>query len=100
MNAEIPNEVIHSLNNTIVSGTPSRAVELLNQRVNELTQVSCTDQAMSADLRFEFSEYSRMDLGEIKAKEREMVRKGIDRLEMQIKQYISVYVSKDQVDIV
>ena len=27
------------------------------------------------------------------------MRKGIDRLEMQIKQYINVYVSKDQVDI-
>ena len=43
--------------------------------------------------------YSRMVLGEVKAREREIVRKGIDRLELQIKQYTSVYVSKDQVDI-
>ena len=40
-----------------------------------------------------------MVLGEVKAREREIVRKGIDRLELQIKQYTSVYVSKDQVDI-
>ena len=32
-------------------------------------------------------------------REREIVRKGIDRLEMQIKQYTSMYVSRDQVDI-
>ena len=36
---------------------------------------------------------------EVKARELEIVRKGIDRLEMQIRQYINVYVSKDQVDI-
>ena len=41
-----------------------------------------------------------MVLGEVKAREREIVRKGIDRLEMQIKQYTSVHVSREQVDIV
>ena len=40
-----------------------------------------------------------MVLGEVKAREREIVRKGIDSLKMQIKQYTSVYASKDQVDI-
>ena len=43
-------------------------------------------------------ESPRMDLREVKAREREIVRKGIDRLEMQIKQYTSVRVSKDQVE--
>ena len=32
---------------------------------------------------------------EVKAREHEIVRKGIDRLEMQILQYINLYVSKD-----
>ena len=49
MNAGIPRRVIQSSNNTI-------AVELINQRIDDLTQVSCTDQALSADLRTEFSE--------------------------------------------
>ena len=39
-------------------------------------------------------------VGEIKARELEIVRKGIDGLERQIKQYTGVYISKDQVDIV
>ena len=121
MDAGIPWGVIQSLNNTILGGARSAAIELLSQQVNDLTQVSCTDQALSADLRTEFSELqerinlsvslpaaatlcpmaksSRMILGEVKAREREIVRKGIDRLEMQIKQYTSVYVSKDQVNI-
>ena len=42
---------------------------------------------------------SRMVLGEVEVREREIVRKGIDRLEMQIKQYTSVHVSRNQVDI-
>ena len=37
--------------------------------------------------------------GEAKARECEIIRKGIDGLEKQIKKYISIYVSKDQVDI-
>ena len=97
MNAGIPRRVIQSSNNTI-------AVELINQRIDDLTQVSCTsctDQALSADLRFGFADFqerinssipfpgtvairptaksSRMGLGEVKAREREIVRKGIDR---------------------
>ena len=43
---------------------------------------------------------SRMVLREVKARECKIVRKGIDRLEMQIKQYTSVHVSREQVDIV
>ena len=44
-------------------------------------------------------ESSRTALREVKARERKIVRKGIDWLEMQINQYINVYVSKDQIDI-
>ena len=38
-------------------------------------------------------------LTDAKAREPEVIRKEIDRLEKQILQYIGVYVSKDQVDI-
>ena len=41
---------------------------------------------------------ARLAQEEIKAREREMVRKGIDMLERQILQYVNVYVSKDVVD--
>ena len=47
----------------------------------------------------ERSSEPRTTLEEVKAREYEIVRKGIDWLEMQIKQYINVYVSKDQLDI-
>ena len=50
-------------------------------------------------LNEERSNEPRTTLREVKAREREIVRKGIDWLEMKIKQYINVYVSKDQVDI-
>ena len=33
------------------------------------------------------------------AREREIVKKGIERLEKQILQYISIYISRDQIDI-
>ena len=46
-----------------------------------------------------FPNPSRMLLTDAKAREREVIRKGIDRLEKQILQYIGVYISKDQVDI-
>ena len=121
MNAAIPRRVIQSLNNTIMGKAPSIAVELINQPIDDLTQVSCTDQARSADIRFEFADLqerinssipfpgavstrptaksSRMGLREVKVREPEIVRKVIDRLKMQIKQYIIVYASKDQVEI-
>ena len=44
-------------------------------------------------------ESSGMALREVKVRECEIVRKVIDRLEMQIKQYTSVYLSRDQVEI-
>ena len=41
----------------------------------------------------------RMVLGEVKARELKIVRRELTRLEMQIRQYTSVNVSRDQVDI-
>ena len=41
--------------------------------------------------RDERSTESRTILGEVKVREHEIVRKGIDQLEMQIKQYISMF---------
>ena len=95
--------------NTNMDGAPSVAVELLSQKIDDLTQVICTEQIISSDLRTDFSELqerfnssfslqgtspirpmgesSRM-AGEVKARERKIVRKGINRLERQIKQYI------------
>ena len=40
-----------------------------------------------------------MLLTNAKAREQEVVRKGIDRLEKQVLQYIGVFISKDLVDI-
>ena len=96
--------------NTNMDGAPSVAVELLSQKIDDLTQVICTEQIISSDLRTDFSELqerfnssfslqgtspirpmgesSRMALSEVKARERKIVRKGINRLERQIKQYI------------
>ena len=54
MNSSIPPSVIHSLNNTIIDGAPSTAVEFLSQRIDELTQVICSERVISADLRIEF----------------------------------------------
>ena len=42
---------------------------------------------------------SRMLLIDAKAREREVVRKGMDRLEKQVLQYIGVFIFKDLVDI-
>ena len=42
---------------------------------------------------------SRILLNDAKAREREVVKKGIDRLEKQVLQYIGVFISKDLVDI-
>ena len=42
---------------------------------------------------------SRMILTDAKARDREVARKGIARLEKQVLQYIGVYISKDLVDI-
>ena len=39
MYSSIPLSVIHSLNNTIIDGAPSSALECLSQQIEELTQV-------------------------------------------------------------
>ena len=39
-----------------MDGAPSVAVELLSQLIDDLTQVICTEQVISADLRTNFSE--------------------------------------------
>ena len=59
MNARIPPGAIQSLSNTIMEGVLSVAVELLSQRIDELTQVICTEQIISTDLRTDFSELQK-----------------------------------------
>ena len=52
MIVRVPPGVIQAINNTIMDKAPSGAMELLNQRIDDLTQISYTDQVNSADLRF------------------------------------------------
>ena len=109
LNEAIPPDVIHSLNNMIMEGAPASIVEVLSQRVEELTQVICTEWVAKGEMRANIAvlqerteeriREGRSAQGEVKAREREMVRKGIDRLERQILQYVNVYFSKDVVEI-
>ena len=56
MNARIPPGVIQSLNNTIMDGAPSIAVELLSLRKDELTQEICIERIINTDFRIDVSE--------------------------------------------
>ena len=53
LNTSIPPGVDHSLSNTIMDGELS-AVELLSQRIDELTHVICSERVVTADLRIDF----------------------------------------------
>ena len=132
LNADVPPNVIHSLNDMIIEGALSTVLEFLSQRVEELSLVICSGQFVNDEMRNDIFEIQqrfnsssllfgtssfqptseppnyypdkerneiRVSQGEIKAREREIVRKGIERLERQILQYINVHVSKDQIDI-
>ena len=62
VNSEIPPNVVSSLNNIIMEGTPSTIIEVIRQQVEDVLQVVCTDRFITDDLRNEISEiYS--DLG-------------------------------------
>ena len=128
-NSDIPPNVIHSLSDIIMEGAPSTVIELLSQQVEELSQVVCTEQFITDDLRHELSELQerfntsiqqsgasslrptsdpsihssdrerdkmRSSQREVQSREREIARKGIERLEKQILQHINVYIPKDQ----
>ena len=62
VNSEIPPNVVSSLNNIIMEGTPSTIIEVIRQQVEDVLQVVCTERFITDDLRNEISEiYS--DLG-------------------------------------
>ena len=45
--------------NTNMDGAHAVAVELLSQKIDDLTQVICTEQIISSDLRTDFSELQK-----------------------------------------
>ena len=51
LNEAIPPDVIHSLNNMIMEGAPASIMEVLSQRVEELTQVICTEWVAKGEMR-------------------------------------------------
>ena len=42
MNAEVPSNIVNSLNDIIMEGTPPTIIEVIRQQVEELSQVICT----------------------------------------------------------
>ena len=56
VNSEIPPNVVSSLNDIIMEGTPSTIIEVIRQQVEELSQVVCTEWFITDDLRNEISD--------------------------------------------
>ena len=125
MNAEVPSNIVNSLNDIIMEGTPPTIIEVIRQQVQELSQVVCTEQLATdylrnvmTDLQERFNatlqpsgssslllscdpslQTSDREMNEMRSsqrdvcsREQEIVRKGIERLEKQILQYINVYI--------
>ena len=132
VNAEVPSDVVNSLNDIIMEGTPSTVIEVLRQEVKELSHVVPTDwfatdglRNVAIDLHKRFNaplqhsggssvllsgnlspQSSDRQINVMKpsrrescSKEQDIVKKGIERSEKQILQYINVYISKDQINI-
>ena len=55
MNADIPSNVVNSLNDIIMEGAPSSIVDVLRWQVNDLTEVVCIEQFTTDDLRIELT---------------------------------------------
>ena len=51
MNAEVPSNIVNSLNDIIMEGTPPTIIEVIRQQVQELSQVVCTEQLATDYLR-------------------------------------------------
>ena len=127
MRAEIPMEIVNSLNEVILDRSPSTVMESVCQRVEQLegeVRVNrlTTDSVRSAMVQLQERvsnqsintsevgdtlhpvESRSLDCGSPKAnhtaRERGVVRKGIERMEKQIIQLISIFISREQADIV
>ena len=61
LNADVPPNVIHSLNDMIIEGALSTVLEFLSQRVEELSQVICTEWFANDDMET-ISQNYRKDL--------------------------------------
>ena len=51
MNAEVPSNIVNSLNDKILKGAPSTIIEVIRQQVEELSQVVCTEWFTTDDVR-------------------------------------------------
>ena len=51
MNAEVHSNVVNSLNDIIMEGAPSTIIEVIRQQVEELSQLVCTEQFATDNLR-------------------------------------------------
>ena len=108
----------NDVNSTIIQGTPSTVLECMSIELEELVQARYTDRIIMEELTLEVLEIqdrinssmmtpttdfankkkdSRQS--ENRSRERDIVRKGMERLEKEISQYTQVQVSKEQVDI-
>ena len=121
LNSRVPPRMVNNVNSTIIQGAPSTVLECMTMEVEVLSQESYTNRIITEDLRVEVLNIqdrinssllgSRFDssnknsgtpknLGaENRSWERDIVRKGMERLEKEISQYTQVQISKEQVDI-
>ena len=51
MNPKVPSNVVNSLNDIIMEGAPSTIIEVIRQQVEELSQLVCTEQFATDNLR-------------------------------------------------
>ena len=110
--------VVNNVNNTILHGAPSTVLEYVSLEIEEFAQARYADRIITEELTLEVLEIqdrinssmmtpttdfankkkdSRQS--ENRSRERDIVRKGMERLEKEISQYTQVQVSKEQVDI-
>ena len=69
MNSEIPPNVVSSLNDKIMEGAPSTIIEVIEQQVEELSQVVCNEWFITYDLRNEMSNLQKRFIATIQCSE-------------------------------
>ena len=120
LKSRVPPRMVNDVNSTIIQGAPSTVLECVSLEIEELSQARYTDRIITEDLRVEVLKIqdrinssmigSRYDFSdnnnskpknlqaENRSRERDIVRKGIERLEKEISQYTQVQISKEQID--
>ena len=126
MTSEIPQKIVNTLNDIIMNRSPAASMEYVHELVEHLEGAIQADQETTEHVRsammelqdkianlfntLEVRDYSPLDgvINSVQSspksnstsRERDIVKKGIERLEKQILQLIGVLISPDQVDIV